>query len=82
MNALLREHGGDSECSLQILGFPCNQFGKQEPGRNSEILNGLKYVRPGNGFEPIFPLFKKRDVNGKDEDKVFKYLKVSYSKSE
>jgi len=77
LNALLREHGGDSECSLQILGFPCNQFGKQEPGKNSEILNGLKYVRPGNGYQPNFPLFKKRDVNGKNEDKIFKFLKAS-----
>lgn len=78
MNALLREHGGDSDCSLEILGFPCNQFGKQEPGKNSEILHGLKYVRPGNGYQPNFPLFKKRYVNGKNEDKIFTFLKVSY----
>ncbi|KAI5136513.1 Glutathione Peroxidase 6 [Manis pentadactyla] len=44
-----------------VLGFPCNQFGKQEPGKNSEILYGLKYVRPGSGFVPKFQLFEKGD---------------------
>ncbi|XP_037699837.1 epididymal secretory glutathione peroxidase [Choloepus didactylus] len=60
---------------LVILGFPCNQFGKQEPGENSEILPGLKYVRPGNGFVPGFQLFEKGDVNGEKEQKVFTFLK-------
>lgn len=78
MNALMEKHGGDSECSLKILGFPCNQFGKQEPGKNAyEIKNGLKYCRPGHGYEPKFRLFKKRDVNGADEDRVFTFLKAS-----
>jgi glutathione peroxidase len=36
----------------------------QEPGDNDEILNGLKYVRPGNGFVPAFPLTQKVNVNG------------------
>jgi glutathione peroxidase len=36
----------------------------QEPGDNDEILNTLKYVRPGNGFVPGFPLTQKMDVNG------------------
>ena len=49
----------------------------QEPGANSkEILNGLKCVRPGNGFQPNFPLFQKIQVNGKDEDQIYTYLKV------
>nr|XP_020032621.1 glutathione peroxidase 6 [Castor canadensis] len=60
-----------------ILGFPCNQFGKQEPGKNSEILSGLKYVRPGGGFVPNFQLFEKGDVNGENEQKVFTFLKNS-----
>ncbi|KAL0623412.1 Glutathione peroxidase 6 [Plecturocebus cupreus] len=58
-----------------VLGFPCNQFGKQEPGANSEILLGLKYVRPGSGFVPNFQLFEKGDVNGEKEQKVFTFLK-------
>ncbi|XDB63306.1 hypothetical protein AB1E18_016636 [Capra hircus] len=62
---------------LVVLGFPCNQFGKQEPGENSEILPGLKYVRPGGGYVPNFQLFEKGDVNGETEQKVFTFLKVS-----
>uniref|UniRef100_A0A8D2CXQ2 Glutathione peroxidase n=1 Tax=Sciurus vulgaris TaxID=55149 RepID=A0A8D2CXQ2_SCIVU len=60
-----------------VLGFPCNQFGKQEPGKNAEILSGLKYVRPGGGFVPNFQLFEKGDVNGEKEQKVFTFLKNS-----
>uniref|UniRef100_A0A2K6K1J8 glutathione peroxidase n=1 Tax=Rhinopithecus bieti TaxID=61621 RepID=A0A2K6K1J8_RHIBE len=60
-----------------VLVFPCNQSGKQEPGTNSEILLGLKYVRPGSGFVPNFQLFEKGDVNGENEQKVFTFLKNS-----
>lgn len=60
-----------------VLGFPCNQFGKQEPGDNAEILPGLKYVRPGGGFVPNFQIFQKGDVNGEKEQKIFTFLKNS-----
>lgn len=62
---------------MVILGFPCNQFGKQEPGENSEILPTLKYVRPGGGFVPNFQLFEKGDVNGDKEQKFYTFLKNS-----
>ncbi|KAK7479070.1 hypothetical protein BaRGS_00029662 [Batillaria attramentaria] len=63
--------------NFQVLGFPCNQFGKQEPGANgTEILNTLKYVRPGNGFEPAFDMFEKIEVNGQDEHPLYSYLKA------
>jgi len=63
---------------LEILGFPCNQFGGQEPGGNSEeIMNGISYVRPGKGFIPNFQLFRKIDVNGKNEHPLFSFLKES-----
>ncbi|XP_055246543.1 epididymal secretory glutathione peroxidase [Gorilla gorilla gorilla] len=62
---------------LVVLGFPCNQFGKQEPGDNKEILPGLKYARPGGGFVPNFQLFEKGDVNGEKEQKIFSFLKHS-----
>ncbi|XP_058522970.1 epididymal secretory glutathione peroxidase [Ochotona princeps] len=62
---------------LVVLGFPCNQFGKQEPGQNSEILPALKYVRPGRGFVPNFQLFEKGDVNGRNEQSIFTFLKHS-----
>ncbi|KAK3082813.1 hypothetical protein FSP39_006088 [Pinctada imbricata] len=71
MNELVDKFDG----RLVILGFPCNQFGKQENCTNKEILNCLKYVRPGDGYEPKFPLFEKRDVNGEKADPIFKFLR-------
>lgn len=48
----------------------------QEPGGDGEeIWNGIKYVRPGNGFTPNFPIFKKIDVNGEKEHPLYIYLK-------
>uniref|UniRef100_A0ACB8GBY6 Glutathione peroxidase gpx1 n=1 Tax=Sphaerodactylus townsendi TaxID=933632 RepID=A0ACB8GBY6_9SAUR len=58
-----------------VLAFPCNQFGHQENSTNEEILNSLKYVRPGNGFEPNFPVFEKCEVNGANAHPLFKFLK-------
>ncbi|CAK6952502.1 glutathione peroxidase 1a [Scomber scombrus] len=68
-------HSRYSAEGLFILGVPCNQFGYQENDNNSEILKSLKYVRPGNGFEPNFQLLEKMDVNGKDVHPLFVYLK-------
>lgn len=55
---------------LTVLGFPCNQFGKQEPGTASDIADfyATKY-----GVQ--FPLFEKCDVNGSDAHPLFKFLK-------
>ncbi|CAL8295311.1 unnamed protein product [Arctogadus glacialis] len=60
---------------LVVLGFPCNQFGYQENLSNGEILNSLKYVRPGAGYEPGFTVFEKCEVNGANPHPVFAYLK-------
>uniref|UniRef100_A0A2K5EG58 Glutathione peroxidase n=1 Tax=Aotus nancymaae TaxID=37293 RepID=A0A2K5EG58_AOTNA len=59
---------------LVVLGFRCNQFGHQENAKNEEILNSLKYVRPGGGFEPNFMLFEKREVNGARSHPLFAFL--------
>jgi len=67
-------------CSFKILGFPCNQFGHQEPGKEYEILNCLKHVRPGGGFKANFKLFSKVNVNGKDSTPLFKWLRHSCPK--
>uniref|UniRef100_A0A671S893 glutathione peroxidase n=1 Tax=Sinocyclocheilus anshuiensis TaxID=1608454 RepID=A0A671S893_9TELE len=75
LNALQQEL---RDVGFTILGFPCNQFGMQEPGKNNEILSALKYVRPGNGFVPNFQLFEKVDVNGVNEHALFKFLKVGH----
>lgn len=47
----------------------------QEPGDNDEILNGLKYVRPGNGFVPNFPISQKISVNGLLQDSIWSAIK-------
>ncbi|XP_029658432.2 glutathione peroxidase 3-like [Octopus sinensis] len=63
---------------LEIVGFPCNQFMYMEPGLNkTEIMNGLKHVRPGNGFVPKIDMMKKTDVNGINEHPLFTLLKYS-----
>ena len=55
---------------LEILAFPCNQFGRQEPGTAKQIQNFCKV-----NFDVTFPLFTKIDVNGKDTDPLYVYLK-------
>uniref|UniRef100_A0A8C4T6Q6 Glutathione peroxidase n=1 Tax=Erpetoichthys calabaricus TaxID=27687 RepID=A0A8C4T6Q6_ERPCA len=72
MNELQSRYGDQG---LVVLGFPCNQFGHQENGNKEEILNSLKYVRPGGGFVPTFSLTEKVEVNGKGAHPLFIYLK-------
>ena len=55
---------------LEILGFPCNQFGAQEPGSEEEIESFCEV-----NYGVTFPLFAKVDVNGNDTAPVYKYLK-------
>ena len=59
---------------LVILGFPCNQFGNQEPGSADEIKEFCEI-----NYGVSFPLFAKVDVNGKNEHPIFKYLKSKLS---
>jgi len=58
------------EQGLVVLGFPCNQFGRQEPGSESEIEEFCQL-----NYGVSFPMFAKIDVNGRDADPLFKYLK-------
>lgn len=64
---------------VQILAFPCDQFGLQEPGANDEIVNGVMYVRPGHGFVPNKKIhfFEKSEVNGANETSLYTQLKAS-----
>jgi glutathione peroxidase len=55
---------------LEILGFPCNQFGSQEPGDEAEIKSFCEL-----NYHVTFPLFAKIDVNGDDTHPLYKYLK-------
>ena len=47
----------------------------QENSNGDEIHNSLKYVRPGNGFEPAFQLMEKVQVNGSQAHPLFSYLR-------
>ncbi|ENU1225612.1 MULTISPECIES: glutathione peroxidase [Providencia] len=53
-----------------VLGFPCNQFGKQEPGGAEEIAQTC-FINYGVSF----PMFEKVDVNGSSAHPIFRYLK-------
>ncbi len=57
---------------LEILGFPCNQFGKQESGSNEEIKSFCDL-----NYGVSFKIFDKIKVNGKDANPLFKHLKKS-----
>ena len=55
---------------LVVLGFPCDQFGHQEPGDETEIQEFCKV-----NFGVTFPLFSKIDVNGDDTHPLYQWLK-------
>ena len=55
---------------LEVLAFPCNQFGSQEPGNSKDIQNFCT-----ESYAVTFPVFSKIDVNGADEHEIYTYLK-------
>ncbi|MET3695912.1 glutathione peroxidase [Bacillus oleivorans] len=55
---------------LKVLGFPCNQFGGQEPGTDEEIRNFCSV-----NYNVTFPLFQKIEVNGERAHPLYTYLK-------
>jgi glutathione peroxidase len=55
---------------FEVLGFPCNQFGNQEPGTAAEI--GAFCER---NYRVTFPIFAKIDVNGPNADPLYRFLK-------
>ncbi len=57
---------------LTILGFPCNQFGKQDPGSNGEIQEFCQL-----NYGVSFPMHAKVDVNGNDTHPLFQHLKTA-----
>lgn len=56
--------------NFEILAFPCNQFGAQEPGTDAEIASFCK-----TSYDVSFPLFSKVDVNGATAAPLYKFLK-------
>src|SRR4051812_18080257 len=67
LEALYRRHKDEG---LVVLGFPCNQFGAQEPGTAKDIETFCKTT-----YDVTFPLFAKVDVNGENEHPLFNWLK-------
>ena len=57
-----------------VLGFPCNQFGAQEPGSESDIAQFCEL-----NYGVSFPIFAKIDVNGPDAHPLYKFLKSEKS---
>lgn len=69
LEELHREFGKEG---LRVLGFPCNQFGSQEPGDNAEIIEFCKTT-----FDVSFPIMAKIDVNGPKAPPLYEFLKSS-----
>ena len=67
LEALFR---GGKDRGLQILGFPCNQFGGQEPGTDAEIQEFCSTT-----YQVTFPVLGKIEVNGPDADPLYAYLR-------
>ncbi len=66
LEAVYRKH---RDAGLVVLGFPCNQFGQQEPGTNAEIKEFCSL-----NFDVSFPLFDKIDVNGEHRHPLYTFL--------
>ena len=58
-----------SDKGLVVMGFPCNQFGKQEPGTDAQIAEFCEAT-----YKVKFPMFSKVDVNGEEAAPLYKYL--------
>ena len=67
LEALHRKY---ADRGFEVLGFPCNQFGAQEPGNAEEIATFCSLT-----YDVTFPVFAKVDVNGSDADPLYAELK-------
>lgn len=68
LEALWRKY---RERGFEVIGFPCNQFGAQEPGNAEEIASFCSL-----NYDVSFPLMAKIDVNGDGADPLYKWLKA------
>ncbi len=66
LEEIFKEYKGE----VVVMGFPCNQFGAQEPGNADEIKNFCSL-----NYDVKFPLFAKVDVNGSEASPLFNFLK-------
>ena len=63
-------HEAHDAQGLAVLGFPCNQFGGQDPGSDAEILGFCQ-----SRYSVKFPMFSRIEVNGKDAHPLYRFLK-------
>jgi glutathione peroxidase len=63
-------HREFADAGLAVLGFPCDQFGHQEPGDEAEIKDFCSTT-----YDVTFPMFAKIDVNGDDTHPLYEWLK-------
>jgi glutathione peroxidase len=68
LEALYRRH---RDAGLVVLGFPCNQFGNQEPGAEPEIAEFCALT-----YDVTFPMFARVDVNGPGTHPLYEFLKA------
>jgi len=68
LEQLYRDRSGDG---LVVLGFPCDQFGHQEPGTEDEIVQFCSTT-----YGVSFPMFAKIDVNGADAHPLYRWLRA------
>ncbi len=66
LEALYKKYASEG---FYVIGFPCDQFGHQEPGSNDEIEEFCRL-----NFGVTFPLMAKSDVNGENANEIFKWL--------
>ncbi len=71
LEALYRKHHGRG---FSVLGFPCDQFGHQEPGSEAEIAAFCSTT-----YDVTFPMFSKIDVNGPNTHPLYQLLKAEQS---
>ncbi len=71
---LQKLHERYADRGLRVLGFPCNQFGQQEPGSAEEISQFCE-----KNYGVSFPMFEKVDVNGPKAHPLYKHLKAEKS---
>ena len=69
-DGLQQLYADHAEAGLVVLGFPCDQFGHQEPGTEAEID---EFCRVNHGV--TFPMFAKIDVNGADAHPLYSWLR-------
>ncbi|MEL6542993.1 MAG: glutathione peroxidase [Myxococcota bacterium] len=65
------------DAGLVVMGFPCNQFGAQEPGTDAEIASFCE-----TRFAVSFPMYSKIDVNGPDAHPVYQHAKAALDGAE